>query len=154
MSTAAWEYEHSVECAADRSFVWAYWTDVSNWERIEGDAVESIRLEGPFAVGTRGVTKTPGQEPREWVISKVTPEISATIEMPLDGALFTNHIKLDSLSDDRTRITQRMALEGEMAHDLAKGMRPFEATAPQGLAKLALAIEAARAEAQTLDTQE
>lgn len=143
MSETAWQFEHSIECNADRAFVWSFWTDVSNWERLEGDSVDWIKLDGPFAEGTPGATKTPGQDPLNWKIAQVDPERSATIEMPLDGAVFFNVMTLESVSANRTRITQRMSLAGEKASDIAKGMEMFETTAPQGLAKLAKTIESA-----------
>lgn len=144
MTTPVWEFENSVECAASRPFAWRFWTNVSNWEEIEGDSIESIRLDGDFAVGTQGTTKAPGQEPRQWIISELVPERFATIEMALDGAVFSNRMTFDSVSSERTRITQRMALHGERAHTLVEGIRAFEMTAPQGLARLASAIEFAR----------
>ncbi len=151
MSTAAWEFEHSVECDANRSFVWAFWTDVSNWERIEGEAVESIRLEGPFEVGVQGSTKSPGQEPRHWSIAQLDFEKSATIEMPIDGARFNNRISLDSLPNDSTLITQRLSIEGAIPQTMLESMGTFESTAPMGLAKLASAITAAKHGAQESD---
>ena len=144
MSTTAWEFEHSVQCDADRAFVWAFWTDVSNWERIEGEAVESIGMDGPFAVGGQGWTKSPGQKSRSWRISQLDFERSATIEMPIAGCLFYNRMNFDSLPNDRTLITQHLLIEGELPQDMLAGIRTFEATAPQGLAKLASAIAAAR----------
>ncbi len=140
---AVWEFEHSVECNANRAFVWAFWTDVSNWERIEGDAVESIRLDGSFAVGGQGWTKSPGQEPRGWRISQLDFERSATIEMPVDQCLFCNRMTFESLPSDRTRITQHLSIQGEVPPEMLAGIRSFERTAPEGLAKLASTIAAA-----------
>lgn len=143
MTAPVWEFEHSAECAAPRAIAWEFWTDVSNWERIEGAAVESIRLHGEFAAGTAGTTKARGQEPRQWTISELDPERSATIEMVLGDAVFSNSMTFDSVSSDRIRITQRMALHGDVPQELIEGIRAFEATAPQGLARLASAIELA-----------
>lgn len=143
MSNPAWQFEHSTDCNANNSFVWSFWTDVSNWERLEGKAVEWIRLEGPFVEGTSGATKMPGQDPQHWNITQLEPERSATIEMPLDGAVFYNVMAFESISPNQTRITQRMSLTGPKAPDFAKGMHAFEISAPQGLAKLASAIELA-----------
>ncbi|MBX2873614.1 MAG: hypothetical protein KTR30_15980 [Saprospiraceae bacterium] len=143
MSKTAWEFQHFVECKAAKSFAWAFWTDVSNWERIEGKAVEWIKLHGPFTLGTFGETKMPGQEPQKWRIGQIDLGHSATIEMVIPGALFQNEMILESISPDQTRIVQRMSLTGDKAQDLAEGMRVFETSAPQGLAKLARAIEAA-----------
>ncbi|WP_299530804.1 hypothetical protein [Ulvibacterium sp.] len=143
MHDIIWQFEHSVECNSHKSFAWAFWTDVSNWERLEGKAVEWIKLHGPFAIGTSGATKTPGQHPYTWTITQLEPERSATIEMPLDGAVFCNIIMMESMGPNRTQITQRLSLAGENAPDFAKGMRTFETSAPQGLKKLAKAIESA-----------
>jgi len=141
MNETVWQFEHSVVCNASKSFVWRFWTDVSNWERLEGKAVEWIKLKGAFIEGASGVTKMPGQDPRYWEVKQVEPECSATIEMPLDDAVFYNRMVLKSLSPDRTLITQSMSLAGARAIDLAAGMHAFEINAPQGLAKLAKAIE-------------
>ena len=143
MNETAWQFEHSVECNANKAFVWSFWTDVSNWERIEGKAVEWIKLNGPFVIGTSGVTKTPGRDPQYWKIAQLDPEHSATIEMSLEGAVFYNEMILESVSPDRTLITQRWSLAGPKASDLAEGMQMFEISAPQGLAKLAKTIESA-----------
>jgi len=143
MSEAAWQFEHAVECKVNRSFVWSFWTDVSNWEHIEGKAVEWIKLHGPFVLGTFGETKMPGQDPQKWKITQINPGRSATIEMAVAGALFHNEMILESISLNQTRIVQRMSLTGTKAQDLAEGMRVFETSAPHGLAKLAKAIDEA-----------
>lgn len=143
MNEIAWQFEHSIECNVNKSFVWEYWTDVTNWERLEGKAVEWIKLDGPFELGSLGTTKMPGLEPHHWKISQLDPEKSATIDMPLEGAVFHNEISIDALSPDQTRITQRMYLTGTKAAEFAEGMQMFEQTAPQGLAKLAKTIEEA-----------
>lgn len=145
-----WEFEHAVECNANRTFAWSFWTDVSNWQRIEGEAVDEIVLDGPFEVGTHGQTKAPGQEPRNWRISEInssavhSPEVdspqSATIEMPIDQCLFLSRMVFESLSDGRTRITQHLSLQGEVPDEMLAGIRTFEQSAPQGLARLAEAI--------------
>lgn len=143
MGDTAWQFEHSVECNSDKSFAWAFWTDVFNWERLEGKAVKWIKLKGPFAVGTSGATKTPSQDPFNWKITQLDPERSATIEMPLDGAVFCNVMIMESIHPNRTQITQRLSLTGKKAADFTEGMQTFETSAPQGLAKLAKAIESA-----------
>ena len=140
-NAAVWDFEHSVECEASRKFVWSFWTDVSNWKRLEGSAVEWIRLEGPFQAGSQGVTKSPGQEPRRWTIADIESEASATIEMPVNGAMFVNRVTFACLSVNRTRITQRLSLYGEVQTEMLTGIKTFEATAPEGLAKMASMIE-------------
>lgn len=141
MTAPLWEFEHAVECQASRSCAWSYWTDVSNWELLEGDAVEWIRLDGEFAAGASGETKSPGHDAMRWTIAQLDPQCSATIELPLDGALFANAMRFESLCAERTRIVQRMSLTGARAAALVESMRAFEANAPAGLAKLAAATE-------------
>ena len=85
----------------------------------------------------------PGQEPRFWTITRVEQGRTATIEMELDGAVFYNRIVLEVLAPDQTEIRQIMSLAGSKASDFAAGMEMFESNAPQGLAKLAEAIELA-----------
>ncbi len=143
MNKPAWQFEHSVECNANKDFVWSFWTDVSNWERIEGKAVEWIRLDGPFATGSNGATKMPGQEPHHWKIAQLIPGSLGVIEMTLEGATFHNRMRVEALGAERTLITQTMSLTGPKAGDFAPGMQMFETTAPQGLAKMARAMEMA-----------
>lgn len=143
MSKAVWQFEHTVTCKANRTFVWSFWTDVTNWEQIEGEAVELIRLDGPFATGTFGTTKAPGQEPYHWQIAECKEEHFARIEMKLDGAIFDNIMSFTHIGADETLIMQRMELSGPKAPSLVEGMTMFETIAPQGLAKLAESIEAA-----------
>ena len=109
MNNPAWQFEHSAECKASKSFAWSFWTDVSNWERLEGKAVDWIKLDGAFIEGTTGVTKMPGQEPQAWKIVQLNPKQSATIEMTLGGAVFHNRMLMESISEDRTKITQYMS---------------------------------------------
>ena len=141
MSQLAWVFEHSTECKADKNFAWKFWTDVSNWEKLEGKKVEWIKLNGPFAEGTVGTTKMLGQEPHQWKISKLTPFETATIEMSLDGAIFSNVMQFKAIPNHETKITQRFTLEGVKASNFIEGMKMFEKNAPEGLLKLAQTIE-------------
>jgi hypothetical protein len=59
MTTGAWEITHTVETSASPGFAWNYWTSVANWD----DPPAEFALEGPFAAGSQGITRLPGQEP-------------------------------------------------------------------------------------------
>lgn len=142
MEQAAWQFAHEVECNVHPAQAWAFWTDVSNWERLEGEAVEWIRLEGPFAEGSTGVTKMPGLPPQSWQIEKVVPGRSATIAITLEGATYRNRMVFEPVPENATRIIQVMSLTGEKAEAMAAGMTVFEESAPQGLKKLVGEIEA------------
>ena len=68
-----WEFRHSVIANANRQTVWEFVSNIDNLARIEGDAVESMTLDGPFQTGARGTTKMRGQEPTHWRLAEVEP---------------------------------------------------------------------------------
>ncbi|HEX8088118.1 MAG TPA: SRPBCC family protein [Blastocatellia bacterium] len=105
-----WEFEHSVEMTPSRDFVWRFWTDVNNW--AFDTSIEWVRLEGPFASGTVGVTKSPGIEPVRWVLKKVDAGKQAIIEMALADATLRFHWRFEDVTAGGTRITQRVTLTG------------------------------------------
>jgi hypothetical protein len=49
-----WEWKHSVVADAPRKTVWEFVSQIDNLARVEGDAVESMTLDGPFQAGTKG----------------------------------------------------------------------------------------------------
>jgi hypothetical protein len=114
---------------------------VDNWRQHEGDAVESITLDGPFETGTRAVTKQRDQPPRPWRLSEVHAPERAVIEMELAGALLGFAWRFEDLRDGRTRMTQHMSLDGpaagQYAADLDAGFGP---NIGPGMEKLALAM--------------
>lgn len=144
MENAAWKFEYTVLCRADRSQAWSFLTNVTNWERLEGASVNWIRIYGPFAAGTYGETKMPDQIPQRWLIAEVEEGRSMMIETPVDGATLYVQTVLESPTPNETRIVRKMYLRGPKAATLAPGMKLFEENVPQGLRKLAAAIEAER----------
>jgi hypothetical protein len=130
MSTPIWEFQYSIETEADREFAWLFWTNVSNWRELE-PGVE-FELDGPFAAGTRGRTRMPGQEPWHWLIRAVDPGRSWTQQMLLPGASFMVTMQFEEVVKGRTRMTQRLWLEGERAEAFLDGVRLFETTTPEG----------------------
>ena len=137
MTSAAWEIAHSVESNASPTFAWSFWTNVANWD----DPPAKFELEGPFATGSRGTTRLPGQEPLHWFVRKITPQSEATIEMQLDGASLSFHWRFEGLADGRTRLTQRVVLKGEKAEAyLSQVKAAFTANLPDGMNKMATAM--------------
>lgn len=143
MTNIAWEMTHSVETAASCDFAWNYWTNVANWD----DPPAKFELNGPFAAGSKGTTILPGQEPLYWFIREVTAESSATIEFALDGASLLFEWSFAPLTEQRTRITQRVVLAGEKADSLVPQVGgTFDSSLPAGMKKLATAISKSCAE--------
>jgi hypothetical protein len=137
MTTVPWEITHSVETDASPDFAWNFWTDVTNWD----DPPAEFALDGPFAAGSHGTTRIPGQEPLHWFIREVTPPNAATIEMPLDGAALSFEWRLEGLTGGKTRLTQRIVLRGEKADMYITQVKAgFTANLADGMNKLATAM--------------
>lgn len=131
-----WEFEHSVETRASRPFVWQFWTNVANWAL--DSSIEWVHLDGPFAAGTRGATKSPGLDPMHWLLKEVRPETDVIIEMDLPGAVLSFHWRFEDVTEGGTRITQRLTLAGSNADSYVEQIAPeFEQGIPHGMRKLA-----------------
>ncbi|HVF90705.1 MAG TPA: SRPBCC family protein [Blastocatellia bacterium] len=142
-----WEFEHTVETAADRAFAWRFWTDVSNW--AFDTSIEWVRLEGPFASGTKGATKSPGLDPVHWVLRDVRAEEGAAVEMALPEATLRFQWSFREAAEVGTRITQRVTLAGPgAAVFVEQAAKEFERGIPEGMQKLAALITAACNEAK------
>jgi Polyketide cyclase / dehydrase and lipid transport len=134
-----WEFEHSVETTARRDFAWSFWTDVANW--AFDTSIEWVRLEGPFASGTKGATKSPGLDPMHWVLRDVQAEKQATVEMDLAEATLRFHWRFQDIEQGGTRIIQRVTLTGPNAEALAQqGAQELERGIPLGMQRLATEI--------------
>jgi hypothetical protein len=131
----AWEFQYSVDCGAPRQFAWDHWTNVANWN----DPPASFHLDGPFAAGSEITTSLPGQQLHS-VIREVVPGHQATIEMLLPDAILSFHWKFETLTENASRITQRMVLSGPNAAALVDQARILERTTPEGMKKLVLTI--------------
>ena len=139
MDQPAWNYEYSVEAEATPAFAWSYWTDIRNWS----DPPAQFSVDGGFAEGAQGHTLIPGQEPIHWAITNVAPGKSATIQMPLPGAVFSSHWRFEPLPCGRTRITQRLEMTGENAGAYEEARAAFSANLPAGMKKIAAAMSEA-----------
>jgi uncharacterized protein YndB with AHSA1/START domain len=136
-----WELKQSVIANASRQTVWEFISDIGNLARVEGDAVESMTLDGPFRAGARGMTKMRGQEPTHWRLVEVEPPERAVYEMELPGALIHFNWTYEKLTDDRTRLTQHIVLDGPGAEAYVPGME--QSLAPnvgKGMERIAMEI--------------
>src|SRR5262249_40356162 len=77
---------------------------------VEGDAVESMTLDGPFQAGTRGTTKMRGQEPTHWRLVEVQPPERAVSEVELVEAVVRFTWTYEELRDGRWRLGQHIVL--------------------------------------------
>lgn len=139
MNDAAWQMERTVEANVTPEFAWSYRTDVRTW----ADPPAQFTLAGPFAVGSQGRTKMPGQDPIRWSIGSVQPGESFTIEMPLEGATLTFEWRFEAIADRRTMLTQRVTLSGENAAAHLEEVRAvFSANLEPGMKRIVAEMEA------------
>jgi Polyketide cyclase / dehydrase and lipid transport len=138
-----WEFEHSVECRVSRDFAWRFWTDVGNWAAVD-PAVDSVKLDGPFAAGSRGTTKSGEHPPIDWNLTEVEDGARALIEVAAPGAVAKFLWTFADAGGGGTRITQHASLVGEQADQYAQTFgKELEKGMPPGMQRLADAIEAA-----------
>ena len=142
MNDIAYQAEYSVEAPVSPAFAWDWRIDVKNWD----DPPAQFQLDGPFAIGSWGTTRLPGQEPLRWQIRDVRPRRSFTIAMPLDRATLSFEWRFEAVSDRRTRLWQRLVLAGDNAAAYADQVRAaFGASLPDGMNRIAAALAAAAA---------
>jgi hypothetical protein len=131
----AWEFQHSVDCGVPRQLGWDYWTNVANWD----DPPAAFRLDGPFAAGSQITTSLPGQ-----LLHSVIRDVAgheATIEMQLPDAILCFHWKFETITENTSRITQRLILSGPNAAAFVAQASMLEHTTPDGMKKLVASIE-------------
>lgn len=136
MEPPAWDFRHSVECKASREFAWSYWSNIANWD----DPPARFELDGPFEAGSHFRTILPGQTLYSAILD-VKAGHGATIEMQLPDAIVSFHWSFEELSKDRVQITQRITLAGRNAESFVAEASVLEHTVPEGMKKLAAAIE-------------
>jgi hypothetical protein len=146
MNDIVYQVEYSVEAQVSPTFAWDWRTDVKNWD----DPPAQFQLDGPFAAGSWGTTRLPGQEPLRWQIRDVRPGKSFTIEMPLDRATLSFEWRFEAVSDRRTRLWQRIVLVGDNGAAYEAQVRAaFGSSLPDGMNRIAAALAAAEGSTRT-----
>jgi hypothetical protein len=140
VSEIALQLEFSVEADVSLAFAWQFRTDVSNWN----DPPAQFALNGPFEVGSRGTTLMSGGETLHWCIREVRHGESFVVEMQLDSAVLTFEWHFDAVSEDRTKLTQRIVLSGENAGAFAGQIEAgFGSNLPDGMRRIAAEMSVA-----------
>ncbi|HEV2704756.1 MAG TPA: SRPBCC family protein [Pyrinomonadaceae bacterium] len=136
----SYEFEHAIECPVSRELAWRFWSHVENWAAVDS-TVESVKLDGPFAGGTKGTTKPRGSSPNEWELLEVENGKRAVIGLSVPGAVLKFLWEFENeASGSGTLIRQRVILEGERADNYAAGMKELEAAIPEGMQNLVRGI--------------
>ena len=136
-----WEYEHTVETPAAPDVVWRLWSDIVAWPQWN-EGIETITVDGPFAVGTAFTMTPPGDEPVQMRLARIVPGELFTDEMDAgDFTVRTVH-RLKQAAGGRTRIIYRTEISGPAADQVGPQLGPaITADFPQVLAALAALAE-------------
>jgi hypothetical protein len=147
-----WEYEYSLETSADRGALWRHWADMAAWPQWN-DGIETIDVDGPFAVGTTfimtppgtllapgGTTppSPPGDQPIRRRLVEIEPGTSFTDEMDAGDFVVRTEHRLEPAAGGLTRIVYRTQITGEAAGHVGPELGPqITADFPEVVAALA-----------------
>ena len=147
-----WEYEYSLETSADRGALWRHWADMASWPQWN-DGIETIDVDGPFAVGTTftmtppgtllapgGTTppSPPGDQPIRMRLVEIEPGTSFTDEMDAGDFVVRTEHRLEPAAGGLTRIIYRTQITGEAAGHVGPELGPqITADFPEVVAALA-----------------
>ena len=118
-----WEYEYSIETNAAREALWQHWSDMATWPQWNA-GIETIDVEGPFAVGTAFTMTPPGDEPIRMRLVEIKPGEPFTDEMDAgDFVVRTVHAVAPNGTGGST-ITYRTEFHGPAADQAGAEMGP------------------------------
>jgi uncharacterized protein YndB with AHSA1/START domain len=136
-----WEYEYSVQTAADPRLLWAHWSDMASWPRWN-DGIAKIEVDGPFEVGTVFRMSPPGEEPIEMRLTEIVPGESFTDEMDAGDFVVRTVHRLVAMGDGITSLVYRTEISGPAADQVGPEIGPqITGDFPDVLAKLVTLAE-------------
>jgi len=132
-----WELKHSVIAGVNRQTAWAFYSNIDNWRRLEGESTQ-FEVDGPFQTGTHITAKAHGQDPRYSTLIDVEAPRRVVIQMDLNEAVLRFTWTFEELPDDRTRLTQHVLLEGPATEGYIPLMEEYlSANIGKGMERLA-----------------
>jgi hypothetical protein len=135
--------EHAVEVPVSLNFAWRFRTDIATWN----DPPARFTLDGAFVDGAVGTTITPNQPPLTWHVRDLRIGEAFTIEIELEGAVLRAEWKFYALAESRTRMTQRLVLQGPNATSYREQVQSgFGPTLADGMNRIAMQMVAAAKE--------
>lgn len=118
-----WSCEHTAEADVSPDAIWRVWVDVEHWGDWNSD-IESIEIDGPFAVGSI-ITMTPGEgNPVALRIAEVRPGELFVDEAELGGAVIRTTHRIERLDEDQVRVVYRTEITGAAADEVGPEIGP------------------------------
>jgi uncharacterized protein YndB with AHSA1/START domain len=119
-----WVHEHTAETGVPRELIWKALADIDGWAAWD-TSMEAIKLDGPFAVGSRVLMTPAGQDPIESTIVEITPGERYADETTFGGATLRFSHTLSTPTEGTTRIAHRLEITGPDADQLAPELGPM-----------------------------
>jgi len=139
-----WSRDYSLTTDIDPQALWHQLGDVEGWVRWN-DGIESIKLDGPLAVGTTFRMTPPGEDTITSTLVDLQPGRVITDLTEMDGLAITVEHRLDPQPGGGTAVTFRVEVAGGAPDDVAEEVGiGVSADFPDVLANL---VAAARANA-------
>ena len=132
-----WTYKHSIESDASPESIWPLYSDVPAWPRWD-QGLEWVTLSGPFAAGSTGSLKVPGQDPLPFKVLDVRPREGFSDETYIPGLAIRFDHSLEVTATGKTRITHRVIITGADADEMGPQLGPqITADVPEAMESLA-----------------
>ena len=132
-----WEYEYRLETSAAPEALWRHWADMASWPQWN-DGIETIAVDGPFAVGTVFTMTPPGDEPIRMRLTEIKQGESFTDEMDAGDFVVRTEHRLEPAGAEQTRIVYRTEITGAAAGQVGPELGPqITADFPEVVAALA-----------------
>jgi hypothetical protein len=130
------EWTHSVTTAATPQQVWPLYADVTRW--LEWDSgLQAVTLDGPFAVGSRGMLHVEGQPELIWELTEVTEDASFTDVTDIPGVATLTFVHRIEATPGGSTITHEVRIVGPAAQGLGPNVTSDTPEAMEKLAELA-----------------
>jgi hypothetical protein len=112
-----WTHQHSAQTELTPEEIWKVLADLDNWAAWD-TSVESVRLDGPFAVGSRVTMLPKGQEPVIFTITDIEENARYADETEFGGVTLRFSHTLTRLAGRGTEVVHRLEIDGAEADTL------------------------------------
>jgi hypothetical protein len=112
-----WTHEHSARTELEPEAVWKVLADLDNWAAWD-TSVDSVRLDGPFAVGSQVTMIPTGQEPVIFTITVIEENERYADETEFGGVTLRFSHTLTRLPEGGTEVVHRLEIDGPEADAL------------------------------------
>lgn len=119
-----WSYEHAGETTAGPAAVWKVLSNLDAWAAWD-TSMQSVRLDGPFAVGSKVMMKPNGQDDEVTsTIVAITENEFYADETQFEGVFLRFSHALHPNVGGGTRVVHRLEISGAGSDEIAPKLGP------------------------------